>query len=224
MSSVADHETVSPTAEAGPATGVKDAISANDGPAPSAVRRKRIAVLAASLIVAAGLGSAAGALAGAALIGAPARTGPAEPTVVALGEQLSRLESEIAALKGSVAALGQNATAQFARIGERIEKAQAEPAARLTRLSDSIDRIERRTGAPDITGSIGETQKSRLPVIEGWTLREIFNGAALVENRYALFEVVPGSQIPGVGRVESIRRQDGRWVVVTAKGLIVPTR
>jgi hypothetical protein len=27
--------------------------------------------------------------------------------------------------------------------------------------------------------------------------------------------------VPGVGRVDAIRRQDGRWVVVTPKGLIV---
>jgi hypothetical protein len=27
--------------------------------------------------------------------------------------------------------------------------------------------------------------------------------------------------MPGLGRVEAIRRQDGRWVVVTNKGLIV---
>jgi len=27
--------------------------------------------------------------------------------------------------------------------------------------------------------------------------------------------------VPGLGRIDAIRRQDGRWVVVTAKGLIV---
>jgi hypothetical protein len=27
--------------------------------------------------------------------------------------------------------------------------------------------------------------------------------------------------VPGLGRVDAIRRQDGHWVVVTTKGLIV---
>jgi hypothetical protein len=36
-----------------------------------------------------------------------------------------------------------------------------------------------------------------------------------------LIQVMPGDSLPGVGRVESIKRQDGRWVVVTSKGLIV---
>jgi hypothetical protein len=27
--------------------------------------------------------------------------------------------------------------------------------------------------------------------------------------------------VPGLGRIDAIRRQDGRWVVVTSKGLIV---
>ena len=30
--------------------------------------------------------------------------------------------------------------------------------------------------------------------------------------------------VPGLGRVDAIRKQDGRWVVVTSKGLIVPPR
>jgi hypothetical protein len=36
-----------------------------------------------------------------------------------------------------------------------------------------------------------------------------------------VFEVYPGDPLPGVGRVNAIRRQDGRWVVVTDRGLIV---
>ena len=63
------------------------------------------------------------------------------------------------------------------------------------------------------------------PVLNGWVLREVFNGSAMVENeRMGMFEVVPGANLPGVGRVETIRRQDGRWVVMTPKGMIVSQR
>jgi hypothetical protein len=30
--------------------------------------------------------------------------------------------------------------------------------------------------------------------------------------------------VPGVGRIETIKKQDGRWVVVTSRGLIVSMR
>ena len=59
------------------------------------------------------------------------------------------------------------------------------------------------------------------PVVEGWVVRRVFDGAALVESRRGVIEVEPGDHLPGIGRIHEIKRQDGRWVVVTAKGLIM---
>jgi hypothetical protein len=59
--------------------------------------------------------------------------------------------------------------------------------------------------------------------VEGWSLREASNGFALIESRrHGIYEVYPGDPIPGIGKVDAIRKQDGRWVVVTSKGLILP--
>jgi hypothetical protein len=66
-----------------------------------------------------------------------------------------------------------------------------------------------------------KAEPARLPTLEGWTLRDVVHGAAVIEGRRGMFEVYAGDAIPGVGRVDAIRRQDGRWVVVTSKGLIV---
>jgi hypothetical protein len=52
-------------------------------------------------------------------------------------------------------------------------------------------------------------------------LRRVYDGAALIEGRDGIIEVEPGIVAPGLGRVESIKRQDGRWVVVTSRGLVV---
>ena len=52
-------------------------------------------------------------------------------------------------------------------------------------------------------------------------LREVADGGALIEGRRGIYEVYPGDPVPGLGRVDAIRKQDGRWVVVTSKGLIV---
>jgi hypothetical protein len=57
--------------------------------------------------------------------------------------------------------------------------------------------------------------------VDGWVLREVYNGAALVESRNRrLYEVMPGGILPGVGRVEAIERRGTRWVVLTDKGFI----
>ena len=40
----------------------------------------------------------------------------------------------------------------------------------------------------------------------------------------ARIDVEPGDMLPGAGRIENIKKQDGRWVVVTSRGLIVSMR
>jgi hypothetical protein len=66
-----------------------------------------------------------------------------------------------------------------------------------------------------------KVEVARLPTVEGWVLRGVANGVALIEGRRGIFEVYAGDPVPGAGRVDAIRRQEGRWVVVTTKGLIV---
>ena len=57
--------------------------------------------------------------------------------------------------------------------------------------------------------------------VDGWVVREVYDGAALVEGRNRrLYEVVPGGVVPGVGRVEAIERRGRSWVVLTDKGVI----
>jgi hypothetical protein len=66
-----------------------------------------------------------------------------------------------------------------------------------------------------------KVEVSRLPTVEGWVLTDVGYGGALIENRRGSYEVYAGDSVPGLGRIDAIRRQDGRWVVVTSKGLIV---
>ena len=55
-------------------------------------------------------------------------------------------------------------------------------------------------------------------------LRSVSDGVALVEGRHGIIEIEPGDSLPGIGRIHEIKRQDGHWVVVTPKGLIVSAR
>ena len=58
------------------------------------------------------------------------------------------------------------------------------------------------------------------PAVPGFVLRRVFDRAALIEGRDSMIEVEPGMVAPGLGRVEAIKREDGRWVVVTARGIV----
>jgi hypothetical protein len=200
--------------------------------------------LAASLTIAALLGGLAGAAATGGLTNEPSKpaveTRTAADDARSLRETLVRISSEIQTLKSSVESANRNSGAQINKLGERMdraEKAQTEPSAKIAKIVESLDRLEKRQAAaavpattvaavqppaaPEITGSVEKLQ-SKPPVAEGWKLHEYFGGRAVVENRTTggLFEVGPGSNLPGLGRVETIRREDNRVIVVTPKGII----
>lgn len=195
-------------------------------------RLSRITILAVAIAISAALGSMVGAWAAVTLVRPPA---PPVPTVIANADRnaVAQLLADIAALKASVEAMTKNSGAQFARINERVERTDS--TAKIAKLADAVEKLERKAAAvplpvpapvaaPEITGSIVPKQQDKPSVVSGWVLREVFDGAAMVESRHGLYEAVPGANLPGLGRVETIRRQDGRWVVVTPKGIIVSSR
>ncbi|AWN45569.1 hypothetical protein DK419_03895 [Methylobacterium terrae] len=78
---------------------------------------------------------------------------------------------------------------------------------------------------PALTGSLPDkpADKAKSATIEGWVLRDVYDGMAMIENRKRrLVEIGPGDTLPGAGRVEAIERRGRSWVVVTSKGLITP--
>ena len=140
---------------------------------------------------------------------------------------------DLAALKTSIDAGHRNANAQFTRIGERVERidrTQAEPVAKLTKAIEGFRAPRRRQRGRETTGSITPPQPiagqpaKPAGIVEGWVLRDVQRGTALIEGRMGMIEVDQGDVVPGLGRVDAIRKQDGRWVVVTSKGLIVSPR
>ena len=145
-------------------------------------------------------------------------------------DNVARLSGELWTVKAGIESANKSSASQFGKLGERLdraEKAQAEPAAKLAKIMESLDRLEHRpqtaAAAPDTTGSITtvEKEQSKPPIIEGWRLVDFYAGRAVLENRNgALFEVAPGANLPGVGKVESVKREDRRVVVTTAKGII----
>ena len=214
--------------------------------------KRRFGAMAAVVALATVAGALGGALATAGvgkLIGGDSTQASVKDT--ALETSVARLDAEIVELKASLEHNSKTTTGQINKASDRldkVEKAQAEPAAKLAKLSETVDKLRSAQATPtaaatpaaakDITGSIPQQvaavappastpaappkpEMARLPTVEGWILRDVANGSALIESRRGMYEVYAGDPIPGLGRVDAIRKQDGRWVVVTSKGLIV---
>lgn len=124
--------------------------------------------------------------------------------------------------------------AKLAKLSETVDKLRATPPAAPAQAAVAVPakettgsivpaptQVATAAAAPAPAPAAPKTEVGRLPTIEGWRLRDVANGGALIEGRGGLYEVYAGDPIPGIGRVDAIRRQDGRWVVVTGKGLIV---
>ncbi len=199
-------------------------------------RLKRIAALAAAVAFAAALGALAGSLATSGFGTSSTAAIRASTDEASLRLALGRMEQDLATLRANVEKSAQDLEERTNRIAkslDRNERAQAEPAKKLAKISAAIERLERHTtrsalaaaGAADVTGAIGgrATAPGTGPatILRGWTLRDVRNGAALVEGRDGLIHIVPGDRLPGLGKVHTIQRRDGRWVVVTSRGLIV---
>jgi len=234
---------------------------AKAAPAAGSSGKRRFGAMAAVVALATVAGALGGALAtagiGKLMAGEPAQESARESAQAsakdsALEASVARLDAEIVALKSSLEHNSKTTTGQLNKASDRldkVEKAQAEPAAKLAKLSETVDKLRAAQAstttavvapapAKEVTGSVPQQaaaaaaptpapavppkpEVARLPTVEGWVLRDVANGYALIESRRGMYEVYAGDPIPGLGRVDAIRKQDGRWVVVTSKGLIV---
>jgi hypothetical protein len=215
---------------------------ATDGNAPAAApenaspRVSRFSLLAACLALAAALGGMVGAVAAFSLARpapSPVITAGKFPVeeIQALKENIVQARVELAALKVSIDTGNRLATTQFTKLAERIERMErnaAEPAAKLNKAVENIERIARAENAAalkEATGSIAPPPAAapKPAALEGWILRDVHRGTAYLESRNGILEVEQGDLVPGLGRIDAIRKQDGRWVVVTSKGTITAT-
>jgi hypothetical protein len=211
----------SPAAEDVAAAEPESATDAAQENAPARV--SRFTMLAACLALSAAFGGMIGALGAYAFTRpqpAPEITLAGSEEIAALKENLIQARVDLAALKTIIEAGARSANTQFTKVTERIERIErtsAEPAARLTKAAENLERISR----AEFTGGITPPQPVGIPTrLEGWVLRDVRHGTAVLEGRAGVIEVEQGDIIPGVGRIEAIRKQDGRWVVVTTKGSI----
>jgi hypothetical protein len=212
--------------------------SAGDEPeqtrtAAAPARSKRFIALAASVAFAAGFGSFVGSVSGSGLArfiySSPQPTAPAsgvENTIAAMRE----IKLEVAALKSSLDNAARNTSNQYTKIAERLDRIDqrsataAETTASLPAAGPAAP-MSAQTAALVAAAQPVEPPKLNGRILQDWIVHDVQNGQALVESRYGgLFAVSAGSVLPGIGRVDMIKRQDGHWVVLTARGTIISAR
>lgn len=198
-------------------------------------RRKRSAFLAASVVFAAAFGAAVGATANTYF--APTKVDTAaidehtaiQQTVGQLLKQMTAIntasiqaagkaQKDIVALKAGLDTATKATTAQLATVTERL---------------DRVEQLAKAEGAPETTGSIKPRHASvganagssdDPAIVHGWIVRVTRNGLVYAEGRSGIYRIVPGVSLPNLGTVETIKRENGRWLVVTPKGIIVSMR
>jgi hypothetical protein len=204
--------------------------------------RSRFALLAACVAIAASFGAIGGSL-GVAKFG-PMIAAPPLPVAAVtrdnVADEVKALKETVTQLRGTTKSLSDN----LASLKTSVTTSNTAQNTQIGKIAETLDRVEKTQAdqkkmaaahaAPDITGSIAQKSATPLPMVLGdppttlkppivqdFVLRRVYDGAALIEGRNGIIEVEAGETAPGLGRIEAIKRQDGRWVVVTARGLVV---
>ena len=176
----------------------------------SRLRARPLSQMSAAIVIAASCGAITGSLA---TVGV-ARFLPLDVVASSidtdLAQQVARIDAELVTLKSNLSTT--------ASVDARRTDTSERPDPRSAVSNDATGSIQ---AAALVPSPVSVVQAAIIPVVDGWVLRNVYGGSALVEGRPGLIQVMPGDSLPGVGRVETIKREDGRWVVVTTRGLIV---
>ncbi len=212
---------VAPKLGAGEEEVIDEAVNegAAETAAPATPHSSRFLMLAASVAFAAAFGSFVGSVSGTGLV--RFLSPPAQP-VAGVGMSTDAMRdmklelTELTAIKSNLDTTARSTSTQLAK------------------LSDRLDKYDQHTAAAEVTGSIATataapqpTAAPKIPdrILQDWIVQDVQSGRALVASRYGgMFDVGEGSMLPGVGRVDSIKRQDGQWMVLTERGTITSGR
>ena len=145
-----------------------------------------------------------------------------------LRESVAQLRRQVADLSSSTASIrSANATQPTVEsvTTRSVEREPVVKRTRTTRHPDDNYAMAAALSAPEFTGSvptpvapIASTARAK---IEGWHIRRVYDGTALLEGKTGIIEVSPGQDIPSLGRIQEISNDGGRWQVITSKGIIV---
>jgi hypothetical protein len=173
-----------------------------------------------------------------------------EAAVEGLRGTVDRVASSIDSHQRQLVVKLEDFSDRLARLERNGSEAAGPVLTRLALLNERLERIERSVpvalaptqpaaptnGAPSAKAVTAPVQastpvpppqtaeKTQAPAetkkIANWVVREVINGTAILQSPRGVIGVSVGDFVPGVGRVQSIARQGGRWIVATNKGVI----
>jgi len=167
-------------------------------------------------------------------------------TVTQLRKQLSGISENLDGLRTAVDQSSKATSDRFGRFAEnldRIERVSSSSTAKLDRLAQaqvqpptpvaaqpplqpSAMPMMASVTAPETTGSVPPVERSSAPrrVVKGWSVRQAYEGIAILQGPNGVVEAVLGQQVPSLGRIEEIRNENGRLVVETSGGVVYSAR
>ena len=141
--------------------------------------------------------------------------------------RLNAQTQEIAGLKAALTSMrtvvdanraeAQVASAQLAaRMANQPAQADLTP---ITRRLDQLESAAQARPVAQVDAPRAEPIRARMPA-DGFVLRRVVGGVALIETANGIREVMVGDYLPGAGRVRSFERRGREWIVVTSAGII----
>ncbi|WP_440642182.1 hypothetical protein ACSHT2_14615 [Bradyrhizobium sp. PUT101] len=171
-------------------------------------------------------------------------------TVAQLRRQVSGVSENLDGLRTAVDQSSKATNDRFGRFAEnldRIERVSSSSTAKLDKLAQGQAQVLAQApapaivqsqpasqqgpmmasvAAPEFTGSVPASERASAPrkPIKGWSVRQAYEGIAILQGPNGVIEAVLGQQVPGLGRIEEIRNENGRLVVESSGGIIYSSR
>jgi hypothetical protein len=165
-------------------------------------------------------------------------------TVTLLRKQLSGVSENLDGLRTAVDQSSKATNDRFGRFAEnldRIERVSSSSTAKLDKLalaqtqapapamassqpSLSPAPMMASVATTEITGSVSPSERAPRKVVKGWSVRQAYEGIAILQSPNGVVEVVLGQQVPGLGRIEEIKNENGRLVVESSAGVVYSSR
>ncbi|TFV40935.1 hypothetical protein E4K66_08885 [Bradyrhizobium frederickii] len=171
-------------------------------------------------------------------------------TVAQLRKQVSGVSENLDGLRTAVDQSSKATNDRFGRFAEnldRIERVSSSSTVKLDKLAQGQAQAQVQApapamvqsqpssqqgpmmasvAAPEFTGSVSPSERMSAPrkVIKGWSVRQAYEGIAILQSPNGVIEAVLGQQVPGLGRIEEIRNENGRLVVETSGGVVYSSR
>jgi hypothetical protein len=153
-------------------------------------------------------------------------------SVTQLRRTVTTLSTDVATTRTALDTQSKAASDRYGRLVqsvERVERDQSVSATKIERMAEEKVPVAQAAAPaaslPEITGTIQPKPPTvQREIIAGWRVRRAYEDIAILEGQRGVIEVVRGQEVPGLGRIDEIKYENGRWQVLTAKGVILSAR